>query len=474
MSQQILIYNTLENKKMPFVPMEEGKVKMYVCGPTTYNYIHLGNARPIVVFDTVRRYFSYLGYDVTYVSNFTDVDDKIIKRANEEKKDPVKLAAYYIDAFFEDTKALNVMPATVHPKVSEHIPQIIDFVQGLIDKGYAYAIDNGDVYYSVRKFKDYGQLSGRDINDLLSGARVEVDEKKQDPLDFALWKSAKPNEPAWDSPWGKGRPGWHIECSAMSAQYLGDTFDIHGGGQDLIFPHHENEIAQSCALHGAPMARYWMHNGFITINQEKMSKSKGNFFMLRDILERFDPQVVRFYLLSVHYRSPLDFDDEKINVAGRGLERLKHAHEAISKALKLATTVEDEDAAQLRASSKKAQEDFCAAMSDDFNTALAIAALFELAKDINIYLKKDAFDKDSLLQAQKVLCDLAAVLGISLEAEAGEDAAFTDQLMDLIIAIRKEARANKDFQTADRIRDGLTEIGVVLEDGKAGTTWKRQ
>ena len=474
MSQQILIYNTLENKKMPFVPIEEGKVKMYVCGPTTYNYIHLGNARPIVVFDTVRRYFSYLGYDVTYVSNFTDVDDKIIKRANEEKKDPVKLAAYYIDAFFEDTKALNVMPATVHPKVSEHIPQIIDFVQGLIDKGYAYAIDNGDVYYSVRNFKDYGQLSGRDINDLLSGARVEVDEKKKDPLDFALWKSAKPNEPSWDSPWGKGRPGWHIECSAMSAQYLGNTFDIHGGGQDLIFPHHENEIAQSCALHDAPMAHYWMHNGFITINQEKMSKSKGNFFMLRDILERFDPQVVRFYLLSVHYRSPLDFDDEKINVAGRGLERLKHANEAISKALKLAGTVADDDAAQLHASSVKAKEDFCAAMSDDFNTALAIAALFELAKDINIYLKKDSFDQATLLEAQKVLCDLAEVLGLTLAEEVGEDAAFTDQLMDLIIAIRKEARANKDFQTADRIRDGLTEIGVVLEDGKAGTTWKRQ
>lgn len=469
-----MIYNTLAKKKMPFVPLEEGKVKMYVCGPTTYNYIHLGNARPIVVFDTVRRYFNYLGYDVTFVSNFTDVDDKIIKRANEEGQDPVKLAAYYIDAYFEDTKALNVMPADVHPKVSEHIGQIIDFVQGLIDKGYAYALDNGDVYYSVRKFKDYGQLSGRDINDLLSGARVEVDEKKQDPLDFALWKSAKPGEPYWESPWGKGRPGWHIECSAMSAQYLGDTFDIHGGGQDLIFPHHENEIAQSCALHDAPMARYWMHNGFITINQEKMSKSKGNFFMLRDILERFDPQVVRFYLLSVQYRSPLDFDDEKIDVAGRGLERLKNASEAVAKAMKLAGDHEDADAADLRAKAEKAEADFRTAMNDDFNTALAIAALFELAKDINIYLKKDQFDAKTLEAAQKVLTDLAGVLGIELAAAAGADDDLADKLMDLIIAIRKDARANKDFQTADRIRDGLAEIGVILEDGKAGTTWKRQ
>ena len=469
-----MIYNTLAKKKMPFEPLEPGKVKMYVCGPTTYNYIHLGNARPIVVFDTVRRYFTYLGYDVTYVSNFTDVDDKIIKRANEEGKDPMALAAFYIDAFFEDTKALNVLPATVHPKVSEHIDDIIAFVQGLIDKGYAYALDNGDVYYSVRKFADYGQLSGRDINDLLSGARVEVDEKKQDPLDFALWKSAKPGEPYWESPWGKGRPGWHIECSAMSAKYLGDTFDIHGGGQDLIFPHHENEIAQSCALHDAPMARYWMHNGFITINQEKMSKSKGNFFLLRDILERFDPAVVRFYLLSVQYRSPLDFDDEKIEVAGRGLERLQHAAEAATKAMKLAGAHDDEDAAALRALAEKAKADFCAAMDDDFNTALAIAALFELAKDINIYLKKDQFDAQSLALAQQVLTDLAGVLGVDLlKADAADDD-LADQLMDLIIAIRKDARANKDFATADRIRDGLAEIGILLEDGKAGTTWKRQ
>lgn len=470
---QIMIYNTLEKKKMPFVPLEEGKVKMYVCGPTTYNYIHIGNARPIVVFDTVRRYFKYLGYDVTFVSNFTDVDDKIINRANKEGQDPVALAAYYIDAYFEDTKALNVMPADVHPKVSEHIQDIIDFIQGLIDKGYAYALDNGDVYYSVRKFKDYGQLSGRDINDMLSGARVEVDEKKQDPLDFALWKSAKPGEPYWQAPWGKGRPGWHIECSAMSEKYLGATFDIHGGGQDLIFPHHENEIAQSCALHDAPMARYWMHNGFITVNSEKMSKSAGNFFMLRDVLAKFDPQTVRFYLLSVQYRSPLDFDDEKIAVAGRGLERIQNSIQAATKAMKLAGDHKDGDSEALMASAAKAKNDFEDAMNDDFNTALAISVLFELVKDINIYLKKDAFDAEALATAQKVTVDLAGVMGIELAQAEEADDNLADALMDLIINIRKDARANKNFQLADQIRDGLTAIGITLEDGKAGTTWSK-
>lgn len=469
---QVVIYNTLEKKKMPFEPLEPGKVKMYACGPTTYNYIHLGNARPIVVFDTVRRYFEYLGFDVNYVSNFTDVDDKIINRANEEGKDPVALAAYYIDAFFEDVQALNVLPATTHPKVSENIPEIIAFVKGLIDKGYAYALDNGDVYYSVRKFKDYGRLSGRDINDLLSGARVEVDDKKQDPLDFALWKSAKPGEPSWTSPWGEGRPGWHIECSAMSEKYLGETFDIHGGGQDLIFPHHENEIAQSCALHGTEMARYWMHNGFITINQEKMSKSKGNFFMLRDILARFAPEIVRFYLLSVHYRSPLDFDDEKIEAAGRGLERLQNAYQASLKALGLAVQVADEETTALKAQVVATKEGFEAAMNDDFNTALAISTLFDLAKSINVYLKKEQFDAVALKEANTTLHTLAGVLGLVLEEKRQEDSGLVEALMDIIVGIRTNARANKDFKTSDEIRDALAPLGIVLEDSKAGTTWK--
>lgn len=457
---------------MPFVPITPGKVKMYVCGPTTYNYIHVGNARPIVVFDSVRRYFSYIGYDVTYVSNFTDVDDKIINRANEEGRDPLELSASYIDAYYEDVEKLGVLRATVNPKVSENIPEIIAFIKGLIDKGYAYPLPNGDVYYSVRKFKDYGRLSGRDINDLLAGARVEVDENKHDPLDFALWKSAKPGEPYWESPWGKGRPGWHIECSAMSEKYLGNTFDIHGGGQDLIFPHHENEIAQSCALHDAPMANYWMHNSFITVNGEKMSKSKGNFFFLRDILESFDGQTVRFYLLSVHYRSPLDFDDEKIAAAARGLERLKGAWKSAHQAMQLAGSLDDEASQTLRDATSKAKENFCSAMDDDFNTALAISVLFDLARAINIYLKGSAFDAETLRQAAGLLKELADVLGIVIEEGTGAENGLTDGLMALIIDIRKQARAKKDFATADAIRDGLARLGVILEDGKAGTTWK--
>lgn len=470
--REVTVYNTLEKRKMPFVPITPGKVRMYVCGPTTYNYIHIGNARPIVVFDTVRRYFTYIGYDVTYISNFTDVDDKIINRANEEGRDPFELSAAYIDAYFEDVTKLGVLRATVHPKVSENIPEIIHFIQGLVEQGYAYALDNGDVYYSVRKFEDYGHLSGRDVNDMLSGARVEVDEKKHDPLDFALWKGAKPGEPSWESPWGAGRPGWHIECSAMSEKYLGNTFDIHGGGQDLIFPHHENEIAQSCALHHASMANYWMHNGFITVNQEKMSKSKGNFFLLRDILNSFDGQVVRFYLLSVHYRSPLDFDDEKIAAAGRGLERLKGAWQSAHQAMQLAGNQEDEAARALKEASARAKEDFCTAMDDDFNTALAISVLFELAHDINVYLKGATFDAETLRESAGTLKELSDVLGIVLEGDSAEEDGLIDGLMALIINIRRNARANKDFATADAIRDGLSELGVVLEDGKAGTTWK--
>ena len=310
-NKPIMVHNTLNNTKMEFKTIEPGKVKMYVCGPTTYNYIHLGNARPIVVFDTIRRYLTYRGYEVTYIQNFTDVDDKIIKRANEENDDPIKLAARYIDEFFKDVNALNVLPASTYPKVSEHMQEIIQFVQDIIDAGYGYEVD-GDVYFAVRKYEDYGVLSGRNLDDMQAGARVDVDDRKQDPMDFALWKSAKPGEPAWDSPWGPGRPGWHIECSAMSRKYLGDQFDIHGGGQDLLFPHHENEIAQTGCVTGKPMANYWLHNGFITINSEKMSKSLGNFFLLREILEKFDSETVRFYLLSVQYRSPLDFDDEKL------------------------------------------------------------------------------------------------------------------------------------------------------------------
>lgn len=465
------LFNSYSNTIEEFKPIEENKVKMYVCGPTVYDYAHLGHARCYITWDVLYRYLKFKGYDVTYCRNVTDVDDKILKKADKEGKTPTEVSQYWYKQFENSMKALNTLKPDIEPFATKTLGEMIAMVKVLIEKGYAYEA-NGDVYFRVKKFPKYGYLSKQPIDQLESGARIEVGEQKEDPLDFALWK--KDEKFGYKSPWGVGRPGWHIECSAMSRKYLGKTIDIHAGGADLIFPHHENEIAQSCALHDAPMARYWMHNGFITINQEKMSKSKGNFFMLRDILERFDPQVVRFYLLSVQYRSPLDFDDEKIEVAGRGLERLKNASEAVAKAMKLAGAHEDDDAAELRAKAEKAEADFRAAMNDDFNTALAIAALFELAKDINIYLKKDQFDAKTLEMAQKVLTDLANVLGIELEASTGADDDLADKLMDLIIAIRKDARANKDFQTADRIRDGLAEIGVILEDSKAGTTWKRQ
>lgn len=468
--QVITVYNTLKREKEIFRPVQEGKVAMYVCGPTTYNYIHLGNARPIVVFDTIRRYFEYSGYDVTYISNFTDVDDKIIRRAHEEGKTPKEISDFYIKAFFEDIEKLGVKHATAHPRVSEHMTEIIDFIDELVKEDFAYVMDNGDVYFSVRKFPDYGMLSGRDIDDLQSGARVDVNEDKNDPLDFALWKGAKEGEPFWEAPWGKGRPGWHIECSAMSKRYLGTTFDIHGGGQDLIFPHHENEIAQSCAISHEPMANYWMHNGFITINSEKMSKSAGNFFLLRDILEQFSPDVVRFYLLSVHYRSPLDFDDEKLEMASRGLERLRNA----AHALKTAKTVEGESDAdqKLYEQAQTLEKRFQEAMNDDFNTALGISTLFDFAKEINIYLRGENFGQKAVKEALDILERLTYVLGISLGDEEANDG-LVDDLIELLITLRTEARANKDFAQADSIRDRLKEIGVILEDSKEGTSWKK-
>ena len=466
---ELQVYNTLTKSKEKFEPLREGQVRMYVCGPTTYNYIHLGNARPIVVFDTVRRYLQYLGYQVTYVQNFTDVDDKIINKAQEEKSEPLALAAKYIDEYFKDADKLNVKRADVHPKVSEHINEIINFVKELIEKGKAYEID-GDVYFSVRKFDDYGKLSGRSVDDLLAGARIEVDARKKDPLDFALWKKAKDGELSWSSPWGQGRPGWHIECSAMSCKYLGDEFDIHGGGSDLIFPHHENEIAQTESLGEKPMAKYWLHNGFITVNQEKMSKSLGNFFLLRDILAKFDPMVVRFFLLSTHYRSPIDFDDERLQVAQRGLERLRNAYAQLEYGLKNAGS--SENGAKLIAATKNAQEQFVQAMNDDFNTALAIAALFDLARDINTYSSEKELDKDALAGAKKVFEDLMGVIGINLAVEQGEKGQILEGLMELIIEIRQTARKNKDFTTADLIRDKLKELGVILEDAPQGTKWK--
>ncbi|NLW24058.1 MAG: cysteine--tRNA ligase [Clostridia bacterium] len=468
-AKKLQVYNTLTKRKEEFIPKEEGRVKMYVCGPTTYNFIHLGNARPLVVFDTIRRYLEYIGYKVTYIQNFTDVDDKIINRAREEGIEPLQLAAKYIEEYFQDADSLNVKRADVHPKVSDHMNDIINFIKKLMEKGYAYEAD-GDVYFSVRQFSDYGKLSGRSLDDLQAGARVEVDQRKKDPLDFALWKKAKPGEPSWPSPWGEGRPGWHIECSAMSYKYLGEEFDIHGGGYDLVFPHHENEIAQTECMSGKPMARYWLHNGFITINQEKMSKSLGNFFLLREIVDKFNAQVVRFYLLSTHYRSPLDFDDEKLQVAQKGLERLKNSYSQLMN--RIGSAGNSSNGETLKEACQKVKNEFVRAMNDDFNTALAIASLFDLARDVNTYLKEKEVDRDALKLAKSTFAELAGVLGLELEEKQEGDSKLVEGLMDLIIAVRQKARKNKDFETADYLRDELKKLGIILEDTPQGTNWR--
>lgn len=466
----IQVYNTMEGRKVEFVPRDAGKVGMYVCGPTVYNYIHLGNARPIVVFDAIRRYFKYAGYDVKYVQNFTDVDDKIINRANEEGITAAAVAEKYIAAYFEDVQALNVLPADVHPRVTEHMPEIIELVQMLVDKGVAYEV-NGDVYFAVEKFAEYGKLSGRDLDDMLAGARVQVGDQKNNPMDFAVWKAAKPGEPAWDSPWGAGRPGWHIECSAMSRKYLGDGFDIHGGGADLIFPHHENEIAQAEAATGCCFVRNWLHNGFITVNDEKMSKSLGNFFLLRDILDKFPGDVVRFYLLNTHYRSPIDFDDEKLNIAAKSLGRIRNAYNVLLAAMEAGGGSNAEATLALSGATETLRAAFAAAMDDDFNTALAIAAVFDYTRALNSYAREA--DRAALAAAVELMRGLDTVLAcIEPKAKAGEDE-LTPRLMELIIEIRQKARKSKDWATADYIRDELKNIGIALEDGADAVHWKR-
>lgn len=471
----IKLFNSLTRRKEEFIPREPGKAAIYACGPTTYNLFHLGNARMLVVFDMVRRYLIYKGFDVTYVQNFTDVDDKIIKRAAEEGSEPLALARKYIAEYFTDAQALNILPADVHPKATEHIQEMIDIIQALEKKGLAYIID-GDVYYAVEKFPEYGKLSGRTLEDMQAGARVEVDERKRNPMDFALWKKTKEGEPYWESPWGKGRPGWHIECSAMSLKYLGPGFDIHGGGGDLIFPHHENEIAQSeGCMDGQQFARYWMHNAFITINQEKMSKSLGNFFLVRDVLEKFQGDIIRFYLLGTHYRSPLDFDDEKLVMASKGLERLKNsvrlAQETLAKVLPdEEPQLEDE----LVKAAQKARAEFEEAMDDDFNSAQAYAALFELAKDLNTCLTKEVRKAYAITEAVNTLKELAEVLGFDLEAEGEDtqaDSGKLAQVMELLLELRQNARKHKDWATADLIRDRIKDIGIVIEDTPDGARW---
>ncbi|UOR10630.1 cysteine--tRNA ligase [Halobacillus amylolyticus] len=463
----INVYNTLTRAKEAFQPLEEGKVKMYVCGPTVYNYIHIGNARPAIVFDTVRRYFEYRGYDVEYVLNFTDVDDKLIKAANEMGEEVPDIANRFIEAYKEDVGALGVKEAVHHPRVTDNMDEIIAFIKGLIEKGFAYESE-GDVYFRTRSFNEYGKLSHQSIDELRSGARIEVGEKKEDPLDFTLWKEAKPEEISWEGPWGKGRPGWHIECSAMAQKYLGDTIDIHAGGQDLTFPHHENEIAQSEANNGESFARYWMHNGYINIENEKMSKSLGNFVLAHDLVQKHDPQVIRFFMLSVQYRHPINFSNELLAGAKNSFDRIRNAYENIQHRKQSSLNLVEDTASWMEQIEHHKQQ-FIAEMDDDFNTANAISVLFDLTKSANLYLQSDQTDEAVLEEYQHVLTELTSVLGLQIFQEA----VLLDEEIDALIAERKQARKDRDFERADQIRDELKERNIILEDTSQGTRWKR-
>lgn len=457
------IYNTLTGKKEEFVPIDPDEIKIYVCGPTVYNYFHLGNARPFVVFDTLRRYLEYKGYKVKFVQNFTDVDDKIINKAREEGVSASDISEKYIREYYKDAEKLNVKKATVHPKVTENIKEITDFISTLIDKGYAYDV-NGDVYYSTRKFKGYGKLSGQNIEDLEAGARIQVGDLKRDPMDFALWKAKKSeDEIAWESPWGQGRPGWHIECSVMSNKYLGDTIDIHAGGQDLEFPHHENEIAQTEAYTGKKFANYWMHNGFITINKEKMAKSRGNFFMVRDILDEYDGEVVRYFLLSGHYRNPIDFSKELMEQAKNSLARIRNTKINLEHFIENAKgSMNEEERKQLE---KQAvyKEKFKESMEDDLNTADAISAIFELVKEINTVTSENS-TKEFCEKELGLLTELSGVLGLLKENEKSD---IPEEVSNLVEE-RQAARKAKDFARADEIRDELKRRGITLEDTPQG------
>ena len=465
------VFNTLTKKKEEFVPLEEGKVRMYVCGPTVYNYIHIGNARPMIVFDTVRRYFEYKGYDVNYVSNFTDVDDKIIKKAIEEQVSAQEISQRYIAECKKDMAGMNVKPATKHPIATEEICGMVEMISELIDKGYAYE-KNGTVYFSTRKFKDYGKLSHKNLDDLRSGGRsllVSGEDEKEDPLDFVLWKPKKEGEPFWKSPWSDGRPGWHIECSVMSRKYLGEQIDIHAGGEDLIFPHHENEIAQSEAANGKEFARYWMHNAFLNIDNRKMSKSLGNFRTVREISEQYDLQVLRFFMLSAHYRSPLNFSAELMEASKNGLERILNATDNL-KHLIASVAAEEMSAEEKEAFSKTDAyvEEFEKAMDDDFNTADAIAAIFELVKYANTTATAES-SKEYLRGLLDRIVKLGDVLGLILDKKEE----LLDADIEKLIEERQAARKAKDFARADAIRDELLEKGIILKDTREGVQWKK-
>ena len=463
------VYNTLTRKKEELVPVTPGEVKIYACGPTVYNFIHIGNARPLCVFDTLRRYLEFRGYKVRFVQNFTDIDDKIIRRANEEGTDYKTVSETYIREFWTDAKGLNFREATVHPKATENIDEIISIISTLIEKGYAYAVENGDVYFSPGKFTEYGKLSHQPLEDLEAGARINIGELKKEPMDFALWKGAKPGEPAWDAPWGKGRPGWHIECSAMARRYLGETIDIHCGGQDLIFPHHENEIAQSECCNGVPFAHYWMHNGYINVDNVKMSKSLGNFFTVRDVAEKYGYEPIRYLMLSSHYRSPINYSVDIIEQCRASLERLYTCRESIDFALQSAGDTEPENAADIRRQLENRKTQFIEAMDDDLNTADGLAAVFELVRDINVSVLSSG--SKALLEEAAALFDTLATDVLGLVYNRKKETLEAD--IAARIEARQAARKAKNWAEADRIRDELKAEGIVLEDTPQGVKWHR-
>ncbi len=461
------IFNTLTREKEEFKPIKEGEVKIYACGPTVYNYIHIGNARPICVFDVLRRYLEYRGYKVTFVQNFTDIDDKIIKRANEEGSTFTEVSEKYIKEFWKDAEGLNFRPATVHPKATENVDKIIEIVKGLIDNGHAYEVD-GDVYFSPKTFDEYGKLSHQPLEELEAGARIMVGDIKKDPMDFALWKSAKPGEPYWESPWGKGRPGWHIECSAMVCRYLGESIDIHCGGQDLIFPHHENEIAQSECFTGKPFANYWMHNGYINVDNVKMSKSLGNFFTVRDVAEKYGYEPIRYLMISSSYRSPINYSVDIIEQCKASLSRLYTCRDSIDFEIKNATDGELSESVKSRIDKRVAQ--FIEAMDDDLNTADGIAAVFELVRDINTLVIGKGQSKATAEYAAKIFDELTGVLGLVYNRKTET----LDADIDAMIEARTQARKSKNWAEADRIRDELKAMGIVLEDTAQGVKWHRE
>lgn len=464
------IYNTLTRRKEELKTVKEGEVKIYACGPTVYNYIHIGNARPLCVFDTLRRYLEYRGYKVNFVQNFTDIDDKIIKKALEENSDYKTVSEKYIEEFWKDVKGMNFKEATVHPKATENIDEIINIISTLVEKGYAYAVENGDVYFSPKKFKEYGKLSHQPLEDLEAGARINIGEKKKEPMDFALWKGAKPGEPYWESPWGKGRPGWHIECSAMVRRYLGETIDIHCGGQDLIFPHHENEIAQSECCNGVPFANYWMHNGYINVDNVKMSKSLGNFFTVRDVAEKYGYEPIRYLMISSQYRSPINYSVDIIEQCKASLQRLYTCRDNLDFAIANGSDALPENADEIKEKLSSRREQFISAMDDDLNTADAISAVFELVRDINTNVIGENPSKELAEFAAELFDELTGVLGLVYNRNNES----LDGEIEALIEARQNARKEKNWAEADRIRDELKAQGIILEDTPQGVKWHRE